>query len=49
MVLAGLAASGTTEVRRICYIDRGYEAIEQVLRGVGGRIVRMETGGSGEL
>ncbi|MGN0592320.1 MAG: UDP-N-acetylglucosamine 1-carboxyvinyltransferase [Ruminococcus sp.] len=41
LVLAGLAAQGTTEVRQIHHIDRGYEAIEQVLRGAGGRIIRV--------
>ncbi len=41
MVLAGLAANGCTEVRRICHIDRGYEAMEQVLKGAGARIQRV--------
>ena len=35
MVLAGLGAQGKTEVRQIAHIDRGYEAIEQALQGVG--------------
>lgn len=42
MVLAGLAAQERTEVRQICHIDRGYEAIEQVLSGVGARIHRVD-------
>lgn len=44
MVLAGLAAQGKTEIRQISHIDRGYETIETVLQGVGGRIVRVDTG-----
>ena len=42
MVLAGLGAQGKTEVRQIAHIDRGYEAIEQVLRGAGAKITRTE-------
>ncbi len=41
LVLAGLAAEGTTEVRQIHHIDRGYEGIEQVLKGAGAHIVRI--------
>lgn len=40
MVLAGLAAQGTTEVRQISHIDRGYETIEQTLRKLGAKIRR---------
>ncbi len=40
LVLAGLAASGTTEVHDIHYIDRGYEAIEEKLNQLGAHIVR---------
>ena len=43
MVLAGLGAQGKTEVRQIAHIDRGYEAIEQALQGVGAKISRVET------
>ena len=42
LVLAGLSASGTTEVRRIYHIDRGYENIEERLRKLGARIWRQE-------
>jgi UDP-N-acetylglucosamine 1-carboxyvinyltransferase len=42
LVLAGLSASGTTEVRRIYHIDRGYENIEERLRNLGARIWRQE-------
>ncbi|MBQ8515001.1 MAG: UDP-N-acetylglucosamine 1-carboxyvinyltransferase [Ruminococcus sp.] len=40
LVLAGLAARGTTEVRQIHHIDRGYEEMEQVLKGAGACISR---------
>jgi UDP-N-acetylglucosamine 1-carboxyvinyltransferase len=40
LILAGLAAAGTTEVYRIYHLDRGYERIEQKLAGLGARIRR---------
>jgi len=40
LVLAGLAASGTTLVRRIYHLDRGYEAIEERLSALGADIRR---------
>jgi UDP-N-acetylglucosamine 1-carboxyvinyltransferase len=40
MVLAGLAAQGTTEVTQIFHIDRGYEAIERTLSDMGASIKR---------
>jgi UDP-N-acetylglucosamine 1-carboxyvinyltransferase len=40
LVLAGLVASGKTEVLRVYHLDRGYEAIEKKLRGVGAKIRR---------
>ena len=36
LVLAGLAASGTTEVSRVYHLDRGYEGMEQKLAALGG-------------
>ncbi len=42
LVLAGLAAAGTTEVRRIGHIDRGYENFEQKLQALGADIQRVE-------
>ncbi|MBO4313105.1 MAG: UDP-N-acetylglucosamine 1-carboxyvinyltransferase [Desulfovibrio sp.] len=42
LVLAGLAARGTTEVRRIYHLDRGYECIENKLNAVGACIRRAE-------
>jgi UDP-N-acetylglucosamine 1-carboxyvinyltransferase len=41
LVLAGLAAEGTTEVRRIYHLDRGYERIEEKLARVGANIKRL--------
>jgi UDP-N-acetylglucosamine 1-carboxyvinyltransferase len=40
LVLAGLVAAGKTEVLRVYHLDRGYEAIEKKLRGVGAKIKR---------
>ena len=40
LVLAGLAAQGTTEVRRVYHLDRGYERIEAKLQPLGARIRR---------
>jgi UDP-N-acetylglucosamine 1-carboxyvinyltransferase len=42
LVLAGLSASGTTEVSRIYHIDRGYENIEKRLSSLGAYIWRQE-------
>ncbi|MGD9142161.1 MAG: UDP-N-acetylglucosamine 1-carboxyvinyltransferase [bacterium] len=41
LVLAGLVAEGETHVSRVYHIDRGYEAIEEKLRGLGADIQRM--------
>ncbi len=40
LVLAGLAARGTTTVQRIYHLDRGYEHIEKKLNAAGARIIR---------
>lgn len=40
LVIAGLAAEGTTIVDRIYHMDRGYEHIETKVRGLGGQIER---------
>jgi len=40
LVLAGLAAEGTTIVSRVYHIDRGYERIEERLNPLGARIIR---------
>jgi UDP-N-acetylglucosamine 1-carboxyvinyltransferase len=41
LVIAGLAARGTTEVNRVYHIDRGYESIDAKLRQLGARIERV--------
>ncbi|MBX3747717.1 MAG: UDP-N-acetylglucosamine 1-carboxyvinyltransferase [Verrucomicrobiae bacterium] len=40
LVLAGLAADGITEVKRVYHLDRGYETLDEKLRRVGARIER---------
>jgi len=40
LVLAGLAAKGTTEVRRVYHLDRGYESLEKKLALLGADIHR---------
>lgn len=40
LILAGLAAAGETEVLRVYHLDRGYERIEEKLRGMGAMIER---------
>ncbi len=42
LVIAGLVAEDETEVRRVYHIDRGYERIEEKLRGVGANIARVK-------
>jgi UDP-N-acetylglucosamine 1-carboxyvinyltransferase len=41
LVLAGLAAEGTTEVLRVYHLDRGYEKIEEKLSALGADIQRI--------
>lgn len=41
LVIAGLKAEGTTVVRNIHHIDRGYEAIERQFKELGGDIKRV--------
>lgn len=43
LVLAGLAAEGTTEVLRIYHLDRGYQRIEEKLKSLGADIERVYT------
>jgi UDP-N-acetylglucosamine 1-carboxyvinyltransferase len=42
LVIAGLVATDETEVRRVYHIDRGYERIEEKLRGLGAKIDRVK-------
>ena len=41
LVLAGLVAKGTTEINRVYHLDRGYEALDQKLTGLGAVIKRV--------
>ena len=41
LILAGLAARGSTEIHDIYHIDRGYEHVDRKLRGLGARIDRV--------
>lgn len=41
LVVAGMAAKGTTQVKRIYHLDRGYERIDEKLRRLGARIERV--------
>jgi len=41
LVLAGIVADGETVVDRIYHVDRGYQNIEEKLRGLGARIRRV--------
>jgi len=42
LVLAGLAAEGTTEVLRVYHLDRGYQKIEEKLSSLGANIQRVK-------
>jgi UDP-N-acetylglucosamine 1-carboxyvinyltransferase len=42
LVIAGLIAEGETHVNRIYHLDRGYEAIEEKLGGLGAIIERVK-------
>jgi UDP-N-acetylglucosamine 1-carboxyvinyltransferase len=42
LVLAGLAAEGSTWIQRIYHLDRGYEKLELKIRELGGRVERLD-------
>lgn len=42
LVLAGLAAEGTTVVNRVYHLDRGYERMEERLAGLGASVSRVD-------
>jgi len=42
LILAGLVAEGKTTIDNIYHVDRGYEAIEKKLQGLGAQIWRLE-------
>ena len=46
LVIAGLAASGVTEIDDIYHLERGYEDIEQKLRALGADIVKKTVPGN---
>jgi UDP-N-acetylglucosamine 1-carboxyvinyltransferase len=41
LVIAGLAAKGSTQINRIYHLDRGYENMDQKLKKLGARIQRV--------
>lgn len=43
LILAALAAEGSTEVLRVYHLDRGYEKLEEKLNSVGAKIKRVKT------
>ncbi len=43
LVIAGLGAKGKTEVYRIYHLDRGYERLEEKLKGLGAKIERVKS------
>ena len=42
LVLAGLVAKGSTEINRVYHLDRGYEALDQKLTGLGAVMKRVQ-------
>jgi UDP-N-acetylglucosamine 1-carboxyvinyltransferase len=42
LVLAALAAKGTSSIRNVGQIDRGYERVDEKLRGLGAHIERLK-------
>lgn len=44
LIIAGLAAQGETQVRRVYHLDRGYERLEEKLQAVGADIERASEG-----
>ncbi|QYH11646.1 UDP-N-acetylglucosamine 1-carboxyvinyltransferase [Campylobacter jejuni] len=42
LILAALAAKGTSRVHRIYHLDRGYENLEEKFKGLGVKITRLE-------
>jgi UDP-N-acetylglucosamine 1-carboxyvinyltransferase len=44
LLLAALAAQGTSTIRNVGQIDRGYERVDEKLRAMGARIERIKEG-----
>lgn len=40
LIIAGLSAKGKTEISRVYHLDRGYENLDQKLKGIGAEISR---------
>lgn len=49
LVLAGLAAEGTTIVHRVYHLDRGYVQLEKTLSSLGARIQRLDEESVGSI
>ncbi len=43
LIMAGLASKGETEISRVYHLDRGYEKLEEKLRGLGAKIKRIKS------
>jgi UDP-N-acetylglucosamine 1-carboxyvinyltransferase len=42
LIIAGLAAQGTTEILRVYHLDRGYAHLVEKFSALGARIKRMQ-------
>jgi UDP-N-acetylglucosamine 1-carboxyvinyltransferase len=42
LVLAALAAKGTSKIRNVAQIDRGYEGVHEKLAALGAKIERVD-------
>ena len=49
LVVAGLMATGSTEIYKLHHIDRGYEKFDEKIKNLGGNIVRVHDVSSDEL
>ena len=49
LVVAGLMASGTTEIYKLHHVDRGYEKFDEKIKNLGGNIIRVHDVSSEEL
>lgn len=44
LIVAGLAAEGKTTIHRLYHLDRGYDRIEEKLKGLGAKVERVRDG-----
>ncbi len=49
LVIAGLAATGQTNIRRIYHLDRGYSRLEQKLTTLGAHVARVSDSANAEI